>query len=185
MVRSESMQEVPMNWPESDSDPISLRPITEGDSEFLYRVYSSAREEELAFVPWDDSEKMAFLRMQFSAQQFWYSEKYTDAQFQVILEYGRPIGRFYVHRRPTEIRVVDIALLPAYRNRGIGSRLLTGILNEARTSHLPVTIHVEFFNPAQHLYKRLGFQGVTDDGVYQLLKWSPEESGPEREAGGS
>jgi len=177
------MQEATMNWPELSTDPISLRPITDGDREFLYHVYSSTREEELASVPWEDCEKRAFLEMQFSAQHVWYSEKYSDAQFQVVLEHGRPIGRFYVHRRSAEIRVVDIALLPAYRNRGIGSHLLSGILEEARTRHLPVTVHVEFINPAQRLYKRLGFQPVTDDGVYQLMKWSPDKNGGGSERG--
>jgi GNAT superfamily N-acetyltransferase len=177
MVESEPMQGLTMDWPELSTDPISLRPITEGDREFLYHVYSSTREEELARVPWDNSQKTAFLQMQFSAQQNWYSKRCPDVQFQVILEHGRPIGRLYIQRRPTEIRVIDMALLPAYRNRGIGSHLLSGILSEARTRDLPVTAHVDLFNPAQRLYKRLGFRTVTDDGVFQLMKWNPGENG--------
>ncbi len=168
-----------MYRPEAVDDSISLRPITEGDREFLYRVYSSTREEELAIVPWDDSQKAAFLRMQFTAQHTWYSEHYRGAYFQVILDQGCPIGRFYVDRRASEIRVVDIALLPAYRNRGIGSRLMSGIVTEGRMHRLPVTIHVECFNPARRLYERLGFRPVKDDGVYQLMRWTPEENGTE------
>jgi hypothetical protein len=58
--------------------------------------------------------------MQFAAQQRHYQEHYADASFRVILRDGVPAGRLYVARWPTEIRIVDIALLPQYRNRGSG-----------------------------------------------------------------
>ena len=75
---------------------------------------------------------------------------------------------------------MDIALLPDYRNLGIGSALLQSILEQGSNLGLPVTIHVEQFNPALHLYKRLGFQPKEDKGVYLLMQRSPashEESG--------
>ena len=75
---------------------------------------------------------------------------------------GRPIGRLYVHRRESEIGVVDIALLPAYRKQGIGGLLLREILAEAAAASKPVRIYVERFNPAQHLYERLGFRQIGD-----------------------
>jgi hypothetical protein len=38
---------------------------------------------------------------------------------------------------------------------------------------LPATIHVERFNPALHLYERLGFRLAEDKGVYYFMKWLP------------
>ena len=76
-------------------------------------------------------------------------------------------------RRSDEIRVIDIALLPEFRRRGIGSSLMDQILDEAVKNNLPVTIHVERFNPALHFYQRLGFRLAEDKGIYYFMKWLP------------
>ncbi len=151
---------------------ITLRSITNQDDEFLCRVYASTRAEELAPVPWTPEEKNAFLRMQFNAQTKSYTENYRGAQFQIILVDGAPAGRLYVARWKKEIRIIDIALLPEYRNRGIGSQLLRDLLAEGQARGLPVTIHVERNNPALRLYTRLGFRPIQDKGVYLLMEWT-------------
>src|SRR2546422_10205773 len=117
---------------------ISCRPITVDDQAFLYRVYASTRAEELAPLPWDEGEKEAFLRMQFHAQHTYYQEQFPDASFSIILRDGAPIGRLYVHRRPEEIGIVDIALLPEQRKSGIGSAIMKDIIAEAAQAGKPV-----------------------------------------------
>src|SRR5688572_13925507 len=154
---------------------ITLRPITPDDMEFLCQVYASTRQEEMALVTdWSEAQKTAFLQMQFNAQHAHYAEHYSRARFQIILLNGVPIGRLYIDRRTKEIRIVDIALLPEYRNQGIGSGLLKEILAEGEQAGLPVTIHVELFNPALRLYERLGFRHIDDHGVYYLMEWKPD-----------
>ncbi len=96
-----------------------MRPIRGRDQAFLYQVYAGTRTEELAPLPWDEAEKAAFLRMQFDAQHKYYGEQFPDARFDVVLDRGRRIGRLYVDRRAEEIRVIDIALLPECRGKGI------------------------------------------------------------------
>lgn len=155
------------------SGGISLRPVEPGDEEFLYQVYASTRQEELAPVPWAEAQKEAFLRMQFDAQARYYQEHYTDAAFSVILLDDQPVGRFYVARWPEEIRIVDIALLPEHRAAGIGSSLLEALISESEGAGKSLSIHVERFNPALRLYERLGFSRVADKGVYFLLKRPP------------
>jgi len=155
---------------------ITLRPIIPSDQDFLYRVYASTREEELEQVNWNEAQKTAFIRMQFNAQHRYYAENYPQAKFQIILLNGEPAGRLYVDWRKAEIRIIDITLLPAFRGQGIGSRLLNEILAEGQARGMPVTIHVERFNPALRLYKRLGFQQIQDKEVYYLMKWTPQPS---------
>jgi ribosomal protein S18 acetylase RimI-like enzyme len=158
--------------------PIALRPVGPADAGFLYHVYASTRYEELAPLAWSTEEVEAFLQMQFRAQDSYYREHYADAAFNVILCGGESVGRLYVHRRADEIRVVDIALLPAFRGMGIGTRLLTDVLDEAAGAGLPVRIHVEVNNSARHLYQRLGFVRTGTTGVYDLLEWqAPTEPG--------
>ncbi|WP_442506559.1 GNAT family N-acetyltransferase [Novipirellula sp. SH528] len=152
---------------------IALRPITDDDQEFLYLLYASTREEELSIAPWDDAQKEEFLRMQFKAQHLHYQKHYSDAKFDVIEVNGEPGGRLYLHRRDDEHRIVDIALLPPFRGKGIGRRIMRQILGEADKLHLPVRIHVEHNNPAKHLYDRLGFKKIDDTGVYFLMEHLP------------
>ena len=151
---------------------VALRPVEPGDVAFLYRVYASTREEELAKTGWDETQKAAFLRMQFDAQSSYYEEHYRGAEFSVILS-DLPAGRLYVARWKEEIRIVDIALLPEYRRMGIGTLLLRDLISESEESGKPLSIHVERFNPALRLYERLGFRAVEDKGVYLLMERPP------------
>ncbi|HEX7049913.1 MAG TPA: GNAT family N-acetyltransferase [Longimicrobiales bacterium] len=154
---------------------IELRDAAPDDRAFLYRVYASTREEELAAVPWSGEQKEAFIRMQFEAQDRYYREHYADASFQVVLVDGEAAGRLYVARWPDEIRIVDIALLPEHRGRGIGTALLEALLAEADAAGRPVSIHVEQYNPARRLYARLGFREVEDRGVYVFMTRAPAQ----------
>jgi ribosomal protein S18 acetylase RimI-like enzyme len=147
---------------------ITLRPIRPGDEPFLYEVYASTRQEELAVVPWDAAQKAAFLQMQFDAH---YQEHFAGAGFDIVLLDDQQAGRLYVARWSEEIRIIDVAVLPPFRNRQIGTRLITRLQEEAAAARKPVRIHVERLNPALRLYERLGFRTVEDKGVYLFLEW--------------
>lgn len=152
---------------------LALQSVAPGDEDFLYRVYASTREEELSLVDWGEAQKAAFLRQQFDAQSRYYREYYPEAAFDVILSGGRQVGKLYVARWPEEIRIVDIALLPEYRNRKIGTELIGNLIRESEETGKTLSIHVERFNPALRLYERLGFRKVADRGVYFLMRRPP------------
>lgn len=158
------------------SPGVRLRPEDDADLPFLLALYRSTREHELAAVEWTNDQKHAFVVMQFQAQREHYRREYQGASFDVIERNGVPIGRLYVHERPGEIRIMDITLAPQMRSRGIGSALLRDVLDEGARSQRPVTIHVERFNPARHLYERLGFHMVgqpAEDSIYLLMEALP------------
>lgn len=162
-----------MKKPAPSRDAIAFRATTPEDVPFLRMLYGTTRSEEMKLLPWTEEEKVVFLDMQFTAQKQHYEDYYPDCQFLVIELEGEPIGRLYVDRREDEIEVVDIALLPAYRARGIGKVLLEEIIAEGKASNRRVTIYVEHNNPARHLYDRLGFTHVDTNGVYHFLVWQP------------
>lgn len=149
---------------------IELHPVAKSDREFLFQVYASTRAGELAVVPWDGAQKEAFLRAQFDAQDRWYHTQYTRVTYDVIAVDGEPAGRLYVRRGETEIRIMDISLLPEHRGCGVGTALLGSLLAEADASGKRVTIHVERMNPALQLYERLGFSIAEDKGVYLFME---------------
>ena len=152
---------------------IELRPVADADRPFLVGLYDSVREPELAHLPWDDAMKRAFVEQQFAAQDDHYRTNYPGATLDVVEVDGEPAGRLYVHRGPSDIRIMDIALVPAYRGRGIGTTLLRGLIAEAEASRRKLSIHVEVNNPARRLYERLGFGPAGEHGVYVLMERLP------------
>jgi GNAT superfamily N-acetyltransferase len=153
---------------------LSVRPIDGADAEFLYRLYASTRAEELVQTGWSDEQKHAFLLQQFMAQHQHYQQHYTGAAFDLILLDGQPAGRFYLDRWKDQYRIVDIALLPEFRGQGIGTAFLQAVVAAAAAEGVPVSIHVELFNPALRLYLRLGFRPININGAYYLLERKPE-----------
>jgi ribosomal protein S18 acetylase RimI-like enzyme len=148
-----------------------LRPVTEADREFLLELYAGTREEELAQVHWEEGAKATFLEHQFSAQDRHYRSNYPGATLDVIEVDGERAGRLYVYRGEDDIRIMDIAVAPEFRGRGIGTRLVEGLMAEARASRRTLSIHVEMQNPARSLYDRLGFVPVGEHGIYVLMEW--------------
>jgi ribosomal protein S18 acetylase RimI-like enzyme len=152
---------------------VRLRPVEDADRAFLVELYASTREAELAQLDWDETTKRAFIEHQFSAQDAHYRGNYPGATLDVIEVDGAPAGRLYVHRGPSDIRIMDIALAPAFRGRGIGTALLRELMAEADESGRNLSIHVEMNNPARSLYDRLGFRPAGEHGVYVLMERPP------------
>jgi ribosomal protein S18 acetylase RimI-like enzyme len=159
-------------WPRAAAAGLTFRPITDADLPFLAQLYASTRMEELAVTDWSDAQKAAFLQMQFDAQHAHYQKHYTGSDFLVIERDGGAVGRLYLARWSAEHRIVDIAFLPAHRGRGLGTALITDLLDEAAAAAKAVTIHVEKFNPAMSLYRRLGFVAAGEEGAYDLMRRS-------------
>lgn len=122
-------------------------------------------------MPWAPGQREAFVRMQFEAQDTEYRRHNPAGSFDVIEVGGRPAGRLIVDRRPTDIRIVDISLMPAFRGAGIGGRLLAELIAEAAGSGRTLSIHVEVHNRAAELYARMGFAVVAEHGVYRRMEW--------------
>lgn len=152
---------------------VTLRPALDADVAFLQGVYASIRMEELALTGWSDAQKHEFCQMQFRAQDTHYRQHYPNAEYHVILWEKTEAGRLSVDRQEKEIHLLDLALLPEHRGKGIGTTLLKKFQQEAAEARLSLSIYVERFNPALRLYERLGFQHVKDEGVYLFLKWDP------------
>ena len=152
---------------------VTLRPVTREDEPFLLGVYASTRQEELDRTQWDQAQRAAFVTMQFDAQRVHYKANFPQAEHQVILFEGAPVGRLYVARLSSAIRILDITVLPERRNAGIGTFVLEEILNESREAAKPVHIHVESFNPSLRLFERLGFLKADVSDYNFLMEWTP------------
>jgi ribosomal protein S18 acetylase RimI-like enzyme len=133
----------------------------------LLAVYASTRIEELSALGWDQIQKDAFIRMQYMAQ----SRSYPVGNNQIIVLDQEPIGRILTDTKGDVISLVDIALLPQHRNRGIGTALIKDLLARAEVEGKSVTLHVFRSNPASRLYERLGFVKTGGDAAYLEMTW--------------
>jgi ribosomal protein S18 acetylase RimI-like enzyme len=148
-------------------EAIEFRPITEEDIEFLYKLYASTRADEMVLTGWNETVVEEFLRSQFNLQHTQYMKNYTEGgTFEIILVDHIPAGRLYLQRKPNDLHIIDIALLPEFRGKGTGSRIMKELMAEADQKNLPLTLYVEQFNPALGLYERLGFEKKELIGVY-------------------
>ena len=165
------MTSAAFGWRRAADAGLTFRRIADADLPFLARLYASTRTEELAAAPWTAEQRAAFLAMQFQAQHTHYQQYYPTADWLVTMRAGEDIGRLYVDRWPSEHCVIDIAFLPEHRSSGLGGALMRDLLDEAAAAGKAVSIHVEKFNPAMRLYRRLGFLTEEDKGVYDLMRW--------------
>jgi hypothetical protein len=86
-----------------------LRAVRDDDLPFLFELYASTRDSELALTNWSDEQKHAFLTMQFQAQTTHYNQHFSLASFDLIIIDDETIERLYVDRQKDEIRIIDIA----------------------------------------------------------------------------
>ena len=144
-----------------------MRAATDLDREFLISLFASTRQQELAALGDDEALKQLFVAMQYDAQ----CRCYPEAENTIAVLNGTPIGRILIERNTNYLKLVDIALLPEFRNKGIGSFLLERLLREAQKQDVPVTLHVFKSSDAVRLYERNGFQSTEDDGTYLAMQW--------------
>jgi GNAT superfamily N-acetyltransferase len=127
----------------------------------------------MALTGWPEAEIKAFLDLQFHFQEIQWLENYPHASFALILCAGVPVGRLYLNRQPSDLRILEIALLPAYRQRGIGRAIFMELIAEAERTHCRLSLHVERHNPIRGFYERLGFQPICARGILFYMERPP------------
>jgi GNAT superfamily N-acetyltransferase len=152
---------------------VTWRAMDDSDLPFTAALYASTRTEELAPTGWPEEVKQAFLAQQHQAQHYHYQTHYPGADWLIVERDGAPIGRLYLHESGSDIRVIDIALLPQHRGAGIGTAMIDDLLAWARARGRSVSLHVEPNNPVLRLYLRLGFVAGDLLGAYQRMDWTP------------
>ena len=154
---------------------IALRAVaaTPADQEFLYRVFTSTRAAAPVPPGWQEAEVDALRRRQFLGQGAQLLGRYPDAVREIILVDGCPAGRIYLDRPPGSLHLIELSLLPEFRFRGIGGRLLAELFQESEQLGIPLTLQVDMENPIGEYYRRLGFVEQAVSGFYRHLERWP------------
>jgi ribosomal protein S18 acetylase RimI-like enzyme len=164
-------REVAMNDAIGAAPHPTLRPVTPADEPFLFHLYATTRADEMAAWGLPEAQRESILKLQFVAQQRDYTFRFPAADHQLVLLDDTPIGRLWVARDETATHLLDVALLPAYRGRGLGTYLLQRLLAEAAERRRPFRLMVLKANAAAlRLYQRLGLAITADAEPYWLLE---------------
>jgi GNAT superfamily N-acetyltransferase len=153
-----------------------LRPCVASDDAFLYDVFATTWASEVAALP-NQNLARHVLRIQHIAQERRIAGRYPGHQRFIVLQDGEPAGRLYVHGDAESMHVIDLTLMPRFRDRGIGSRILRDLFEVAAVDRHAVTARVDRRNrAATELYSRLGFKLVAVDDVDHHFEWSPSSA---------
>jgi ribosomal protein S18 acetylase RimI-like enzyme len=153
----------------------TLRLAADGDGEFQRRLFATTRQHEMNLLPWNEEQVTALLDMQHDAQNRSYRHQFPGARVDIVEVDGVPAGRLVRDTSPTDVHIIDIALLPQYRGSGLGRSLIEEIIEGCRATGRQLSIHVALGNPARRLYERLGFVAMDQHGLHTLMAWSPSE----------
>jgi ribosomal protein S18 acetylase RimI-like enzyme len=157
----------------SPAGVVRLRPEREGDRDFRYQLFCDSRQPEFALVlPPDVFQQL--MAHQFQAQTVSYRAQFPHARFDIIELDGRPIGRIVVDRPGNQLHLIDQAIVPELRGRGIGTAIMRALMDEAAARRVPVMLEVASSNdPSMRLYLRLGFVPTETTEPYIELAWTP------------
>lgn len=155
---------------------LTLQSSNAEDDLFLFDLYVSTRLDEFAHVGWTEQELNRFLRMQYEMQKQSYQIRYATARYDLVIFQGIRIGRIMTATTEQACVLVDVALLPSYQNRGLGTQLIRDQQRKAELFRKPVRLNVLEGNPAQRLYARLGFYITEHQFPYIAMEWEPSEA---------
>ncbi len=136
----------------------TLRAATADDEAFLYELHREAMRDYVE-ITWGWNEAW---------QRAHFATNYAPLRNAVIVRTANTpadVGRISLTRHWRWIFLRDIELLAGERRRGIGTAILGAVIELAERSERHVELNVLACNPARHLYARLGFRVVRDDGA--------------------
>lgn len=155
---------------------LNLRPQRDNDAAFLAGLYSTLRDD-LRMLEAEHAFVEELIEMQFRAQREGYSQQFPNAMYFIIELQREAVGRVAVDFGHNEVRVIDLALLPAARNRGHGGQVIRALQLAAAQTRAPLTLVAALNNPrALRFYATLDFTVAQTTDSHALLIWYPEQT---------
>jgi ribosomal protein S18 acetylase RimI-like enzyme len=134
---------------------IALRAATLADGEFCYQLHKAAMGEYITAIwGWDEQVQRAF-----------HQRAFNPRRWQIITAGQAGVGMLDVEYRLGEIYLSRIEIHPGHQGQGIGTRIISALLNEAERTGQDLVLDVLTVNRrARALYERLGLTEVARHG---------------------
>jgi ribosomal protein S18 acetylase RimI-like enzyme len=131
---------------------IALRPAVAGDFDLCARLYFSGMADIIRQLKLDIAAQTANLR-----------ERWKAGEVGIITCDAADIGWMQSSVQDGAFYLEQIFIDAAFQQRGIGTRIISGLIEQATQAGRPVTLGVVKTNPARRLYERLGFRTTHED----------------------
>jgi ribosomal protein S18 acetylase RimI-like enzyme len=152
---------------------VARRTMTPEDEPFVRNLIITTVADELAAWAWPEALRAQLLEMQYKGRRQAIDDGYTDAERQIILLDEQPVGWVVVLTGEQDTHIIDIAIMPDQRGKGIGGTVLGEIIAASDCRGKSTRLSVNITNRAAHLYERLGFRRIGGDEVQHFLEKSP------------
>ena len=100
-----------------------------------------------------------------------FRRDFDPDRYRIVELKSQAAGILKIVQKPDRLWLRSIFLLPEFQNRGLGTKLLRDLQDQARALKLDLVLRVLKVNPAQQLYLRLGFQFDGDTDVSFWMRW--------------
>jgi len=131
---------------------ITLRPATPDDFAYCARLYFSAMEPTIRALDLDIAKHTAGFR-----------ERWVAAEVRIITHDGVDVGWVQAAAEADALFLKQLFVEAPLQRRGIGTRVMHRLMDEAARDGRAMTLGVVKTNPARRLYERLGFALTHED----------------------
>ena len=135
---------------------IGLRAARPEDSNFCWVLYAR----EAAWI-------VDTLRL--PPQEQYFRDTWKLSEVRIVVYDGNDIGWLQTHSEGDALFVGQIYIAADFQRRGIGTRVMQMLMEDAR----PVTLTVIKISPAVRFYKRLGFYAEREDAEKLFMRRTP------------
>jgi GNAT superfamily N-acetyltransferase len=143
--------------------------------ELRTRLFAEDKMAEFAVMGVPPEQASLLVKMQYRGRAMSYAAAYPDAEEMLLcLEDGEKeiaVGRLLLVRSADHWRIVDIALLNAYRGQGFGRSVLEQVQRQCAEQGVALHLRVQHGNPAARLYEWMGFYAVSQDAIGAEMVW--------------
>ena len=154
------------------NDKVFLKKVSHDDEMILYEIFLESRPDLNHLVLLNTAESLTILKQQFAISQMYTNKQEKESRFTIHFE-EKCVGKIYLNNQEQFIEVVSIAILPQYRNLGIGNYVLQTVIDKAVGEEKGLKLRVAWYNhEAKRLYNRLGFIETKDCQVYFEMTFS-------------
>lgn len=138
----------------------SLRKASSADVEFLLELRMETMEEHL---------KNANINLTIDNHRERVLHNFESAK--IILNKKERIGLLKLLEHETHYEIEQIQIQKKHQGKGIGNKIIKGIIKKAEAKNISIKLSVLKNNKARHLYERLGFKIVSkSDDSYTMIK---------------
>lgn len=141
---------------------INLRQSTEEDFEFIFSLNKINMKKYVDVIRgWNEEYERADMKT-----------KFIPGAHKIIQADRQDIGVILIQEEPDHFKLTHLELLPEFQNKGIGTKLIKEVLDNAKAKNKYVWLKVLKTNPAIELYKKLGFVKIGEEELKYIMRFN-------------